>query len=168
MSVHSDLRTQIITRMNLITDIGAINNRERYSSTRAQFLEQFATDVAGSQLLRGWVVTLKALQVDEEAPYGTLPNIFRTYQFEIFGMHGFKDSADTETTMIGLVESVINKLDEYGSPDTGTFWTTSTLTVERVTPCRVPAIGVMQFDSGVMVNYAEIQIDITVRKPYTP
>ena len=152
MTTYSDLNAAIVAQLGGVTNIGAVHAYSRYIADWPTFLDQFKETVGGVEQIRGWFVTLANPAITNE------PSAFRqrtrTYRFLITGILGVKDASATESTFIGLVEAVLDALDDE------TTLGVSGVVVGGFSPeCRI--VELRQFGS-VLCHVAEIGLDVPV------
>lgn len=161
MSVYSDIVAALQVRVQAATDEGTVHAYERWNANWSDYLDQFKSTIGGVDQIRGWVVTM-----DEQNPivggmgsarYGA---ITRVYNALVFGVMGLKDSSNTETTFLNLVESVLDVLD--GRTDLGL----AAVVDYSVGPATVRLYQHRMFGS-VLCHYCEIAVPVEVTKELT-
>ena len=149
MSRYTDLVDALVTQVGTVTGAGNVYGYTRFISDPAQYLTLFQyTD--GS--IRAWWVSPADPGIDIEAD--SFGSDEWTYHFLVTGVMGLQDSANTERTFVGLVESVAGAL--TGLATVGT----SGETVDG-SHIAVGAPQHRQFGS-VLCHYCEIRVDIPV------
>lgn len=156
MSTYTLARDYLVTVISAIPDIGLVHNRERYIGDKAKFLEAFVSEItSGHKQVRGWCVTLDGGVEAGDAVMGD--PVQRTWKFVVYGIQGVQDSAATEHTFYGLVEDVMNAIDD-ASPTWGGI---PGMVVDSADPAQARELGVRQFGSPIC-HYAEIYTAIWV------
>ena len=155
MSDYSDIATALKARLDTVANIGTTAARERWSADPTAFLDQFKATIGTTVQIRGWTVSLAAI---ESAP-SAYAAVDRTYRYVIRGYMGFQDSASSETTFLSLVEAVLDALDPR--TDLGVASVVD-YGVGPATMTHEPR----QFGSF-LCHYAEIAVAVEVRKAVT-
>jgi len=101
---------QMATAIAEVTNAGVVHTRQRYIKEWSTFLDQFATEVDGVRIIRGW-------QIVPERPYestieslGPAPVFSDSLRFMIRGVNGADDSESYEDFLTVAYE-VKRKLD---------------------------------------------------------
>lgn len=157
MSTYSDLVTAIKTRLDTVSGVGVTHAYQRYADKDAAFLDMFKTTISTVDQIRGWVVTMdenNPIQVDR---FG-LSTIKRTYNFLVWGVLGFSDANNTESTFFSLAESVMDALE--GRLDFGVSG------VYMVLPVAMTRYQVRTFGTR-LCHYGELVVPVLFDKAVT-
>ena len=109
---EATLRGYIKTALDGVSNIGKVYDFQKFSDTYPDYLSKFKTTISGTAQIRGWTITLNAME-NEQTAMKRLSR--RVYQYQIEGYMSIDDSAATEKTFAALVEAVLNGLDDSTS-----------------------------------------------------
>ncbi len=158
MGVYSDLRDAVKARVESVSNVGTVHDRQRYNSNWDKYLEQFAGTFTNVKQIRGWWVTWDGVpEVDGEA--AAMGVAAETYAYTIRGIQGMDDGAGTEKTFCDLVENVKNAIRDR--KDVGIA-----AVVDYSVRVTIPVLQLRQFGS-VLCHYAEIKVEADVRSEVT-
>lgn len=148
---YATILAKIKSEIEEITDIGIVNDYLRHSKDWTTFLNLFRP--TGKTYIRGWEISRSAT---DEIYDDVNVTSRRTYTFLIRGYAQLDDSASSEKTFQGLLESICDKF--RGNP---TLDATATLTG----PVQITSVDIKTFGS-VLCHYAELSIIIMERKTF--
>lgn len=97
------IRTEIVTILGSVANIGTVHSYERFIVDPAKFLELFKTTIGGVPQIRGWEIGRKGPFEDIEQ------RTMNQLTYSIKGYIGLQDAAATELSFSQLVEDVRTK-----------------------------------------------------------
>lgn len=150
MTMYTSLRTAIATVLEGITDIGVVNDRERFVTNPSAYLDMFKTEIGGVTQIRAWLILRERVDTVTDTAFGEDRD---RHLFVLAGFLGFQDSADTYGTLQGLCDSVRAAFSNQ------TTLSVSGVVVRAVGPCTLRTFDVGQFGS-VLCHRAEIELPI--------
>lgn len=105
----ASVRTAIKNKVAAVSNIGTVNDYERYSKNASELIAQYTATISGSRQLRGWNIRLT--KTKKAAPASAGPVVV-THTWGIRGYMALDDSAASEKTFDNLVEAVSDAFDE--------------------------------------------------------
>jgi hypothetical protein len=164
MALRDDILSAVASAISTgVANVGQVHSRQRWAARWEDYLDQFASTISGTKQIRGWVVTLA-----ESSPIAGSPDmegasfgaIVRTYNVKIVGMQALDDSANTESALVTLGESIMDVLD--AKKDLGL----ASVIDYGVGPCTMAAHDHRMF-GDVLCNYVEITCSVVCRVAVT-
>lgn len=159
MATNQDIISAVKDVVAGVSNIGTTHAYERWNANWSDYLDQFKATISGTVQVRGWVVTLDGGNPVLGEPY-SFGNTLRTYNVQIFGILGLKDSSNTEQTFLNLAEAVMDALDAKKN------LSVSGVVDYSVGPCTMRSYQIRQFGS-VLCHYCEIILPVQVEKAIT-
>jgi len=120
---EANARALILAAIKGVTNYGKAYDYERWSKKWADLRTIFMTEIGGSNLLRGWIVTLADMNQEQEtfgAAHGDKTNVV-SYIYRIRGFQACKDSDASEKTFHALALAIIAAIDSDGGLHTGNY-----------------------------------------------
>lgn len=106
MSTEPTIRAAIKTAIQAVSNVGLVYDYQRITTEWDNFLDLFKTTISGSEVIRGWCITMEGMPVDRET-YGLSGSHFeRTYNYKVRGYFGVDDSAESEKTALAIAIAV--------------------------------------------------------------
>ena len=115
---ESEVRTRLYNIVNAVTDVGQVYDYRRWAVLYSDLLDLYKARIDNADTLRGWTVSvdgwpetayLDGSYPDEDSNAKTI--VVRRYVFKIRGYFGWDDANESEKTAIGIVEDVLEALD---------------------------------------------------------
>jgi hypothetical protein len=164
MSVLSpnDCRQAIQALLLTVPNIGQVHTRRRVVRDEQTLKTYLWDDVNGR--ICGWFISpARAGTVQTERHPGYIGhgakgggNVFSTFRFQIEGIFGLNDAADSETTFSSLVYAVADEFEAYGSiPAAGGGMIPGL--VEQL-PISVEEFGYVAFAGAPLCHYTRMEI----------
>ena len=147
---EATIRAAIYNAINSVSQVGKVYDYERHANEWDKFLGLFKKKIGGTTQIRGWMVGYRGI-LEAEGGRFTAPGgrISRKHRFQILGVMGIDDSAESEKTFAALAEDVCDALD-------------SDTTIHSYLGSSPATLG---FDpkpfAGILVHAAAIVIDVT-------
>lgn len=155
MTAYTSLRTAIANLLATVTNVGMVNNRERFVVDPAKYLDLFKVTIGGVPQIRGWMILRETAVPVSDTVFGEQR---RRHGFVLYGVLGFSDSTDTYGTMQALVDTIMALFDDQ------TTLSVPGVIVRDVGPCSLRSFRTEQFGS-VLCHAAEIEVPIEVMLP---
>ncbi len=156
MTSYSSLRPALVTALNTVTNIGMVQNRERFIVDLSKYLNMFSVTIGGVRQVRGWMVLRETCVPVYDTAFGEQR---RRHGFLLYGILGFSDNTDTYGTMQTLCDEVMAVMDNQT-----TLNSTPGILVRAVGPCSLRSFRSEQFGS-VLCHVAEIDVPIETMLP---
>lgn len=150
MSDFTDIRAGLLAKLNALSGIGKVHNKQRFNVDWSSYLSNFK-DTDGA--IRGWYIT-PASEGTISAEFTVFGKTARAYQFMLVGILGVQDAGDTEGAFLTMAETVLNGLLGINKLGSGT---TPQL---EVTAASLSNYTYRQFGS-VFCHYGEITLTVT-------
>lgn len=167
----ANCRKAIRQLIQSVPNTGQVHERRRVVRDEASF-KTHLWDVTNSRIC-GWFITLSRSNpvVNERNPgYNALGvkgggNVITTFQFQIEGMFGVNDAADSETTFSNLVYAVADEFEAYGGiPVDGV----PIPAMFEQLPTTVEEWGYLMFAGSFLVHYARLEVGFRGRTRPNP
>jgi hypothetical protein len=149
---EATIRTAIYNAVKDLNNVGMVYDYERHATEWDQFLDLFKTTIGATDQVRGWMIGYRGITEANQMTFNISVNAGteRVHRFNLLGIMGIDDAAESEKTFAALAEDVCDALDSD---------TTLHSTGVHATPAA------MIFDpapfSGILVHAARISIDVT-------
>jgi hypothetical protein len=105
-------RTAVYNAVNGVTNVGNVYDYDRWAALKKGVDTLVTKSIGGSTLVRFWTVSCRRI-AQEHTQFFTsgTSGILRRYTYIVRGAFGVDDSAGTEKTAIGIVEDVLEAMD---------------------------------------------------------
>jgi len=107
MPTLADIREAIRVRVAAISNIGKVNDYERYTTQMSELKTLYVATIAGADQLRGWHIR----RTSRVETYIDLERWVVVNNWQIRGFMALDDSAGSEKTFDNLVEAVCDAFD---------------------------------------------------------
>ena len=107
-TLYSQLLEQVVAKLNSISHIGLVHDRERWAADQNKFINLFIKKKDRRKQIRGWTVS----RVATSAETHVFAQVQRDYAFLIRGYYGFKDERASERGFQDMIEEVMNQFDD--------------------------------------------------------
>ena len=108
---EATIRAAIYAAVNGVTDVGKVYDYERHATEWSDFLNLFKTNISSTDQVRGWMIGYRGIPESDGGRFSGRGRTSRTHRFQILGIMGLDDSAESEKTFAAIAEDVCDALD---------------------------------------------------------
>ena len=147
---EATVRASIKTLIEAVDNVGMVYDREPFTNSWANFVEQFKCNVLGREQIRAFTISCETIP-RERLTVASARNSHNQGRltYKIRGYCGFNYECDTENEFLGVVIAVLDKLDT--GIVTGNAYNAPVAQLDSYVP--------RTFD-GILCHYAEITQEV--------